>query len=84
MDHYRTVQQYQPTLRQLRYDRTRASNLVKATIKDNLTKEDKPEWRTPDGLPSWWAYWNDDVLYRLVREAVRAARKLELVEGSTK
>jgi len=62
------------TIRQLRYNRTRASNRVRSTMHWMLTEEAK--WTSPDGLPSWWPFWSD-ALNQNVRDAVRAARELE-------
>lgn len=72
-------------LQQLRAKRTRASNVVHSSMKFLLTGE--AQW-TIDGqptdrqdvLPSWWPFWSD-VLKDNVREAVRAARKLEVAEA---
>jgi len=67
-----------PALRQLRYDRTRASNRARAT-RDWMLTEDAPHV-DPDGLPSWWPFWSD-CLKSNVRDAVRAARALAAAEG---
>lgn len=73
-------------LRQLRYNRTRKSNGVRASIRHLLNTPAKWNLRGelvgPDfvGLPSWWPFWSD-CLKREVIEAVRAARELEAAEG---
>jgi hypothetical protein len=72
------------TLKQLRYDRTRASNRVRATIAHLLTDPIKWDIRgrltdDPTALPSWWPFWSD-VLKTNVREAVRAGLALEAGE----
>lgn len=65
------------TVRQLKYNRTRAASRVKETITFMLTSTAP----TLDaiGLPSWWPFWSD-ALVQNVREAVRAARALEAIE----
>ena len=72
------VSDYVPSLRQLRWERTRASNRVLGTMRHMLTDEAK--WTSPDGLPSWWPFWSD-ALKSNVREAVKAARMLSEREG---
>lgn len=72
-------------LKRLRFNRTRASNVVRSGIAWMLSEPAK--WAItgqpvgPDyvGLPSWWPFWSD-ALKRNVIEAVRAARKLEAAE----
>lgn len=63
--------------RQLRYNRTRASNRVKETMQYMLTSP--AQFSQPNGLPSWWPFWSD-VLVNNVRDAVRAARYLAEAE----
>jgi hypothetical protein len=66
------------TLRSLRCQRTKASNLVRSTI-DQMLKEEAP-YKRPDGLPSWWPFWSA-CLVSNVRDAVRKARELQQVES---
>ena len=67
------------SLRQLRYDRTRTSNIVRQHIAWML-KEPAPYTQT-NGLPSWWPFWSD-VLVDNVRKAVHAAIALTNAEVS--
>lgn len=56
--------------------RTKEANYVKGTISylsDPLKSPDKPEWRRPDGLPSWWPFWSDS-LKENVRRVVSHGR----------
>lgn len=74
-------------LKQLRFARTRASNVVRSGITWMLSEPAK--WAItgepvgPDyvGLPSWWPFWSD-VLKANTRDAVKAARKLAAAEGA--
>ena len=73
---------YQPTsLRQLRYNVTYHSNTVKRQIAHLLdTSEPLPANCTAkNGLPTWWPFWSDALVGR-VRDAVRAARAVEVAE----
>jgi hypothetical protein len=72
-------------LRRLRYKRTRAINVVRASMEHLLSEPAK--WDQSGrlvepgfiGLPSWWSFWSD-VLKDNVREAVRAALELQAAE----
>lgn len=77
------------SLKQLRYNRTRASNDVHRQIKWMLTEPAK--WSiggvlvehdsTFQGLPSWWPFYSDS-LKASTRAVVRAARALAMAEGN--
>lgn len=77
------------SLRQLRSNRTRASNSVHRQIKWMLREPAK--WAiggqlvehdpTFQGLPSWWPFWSDS-LKSNTRDVVRAARALAMEEGN--
>ena len=64
---------YVPSLKRLRWERTRKSNRVRETMKFMLAAEAK--WTQPDGLPSWWPFWSDSLKSNVI-ESVRAARAL--------
>lgn len=73
-------------LRRLRFNRTRASNVVYHSMQWMLAEPAKfalnggPVGPDFQGLPSWWPFWSD-VLKKNVIEAVRAARKLSEAES---
>ncbi len=68
-----------PNVSRLRYNCTRASNVVRHHIKWMLGEPG--EWALDGGpiepgqLPSWWPFWSD-VLKKNVIHCVREARKL--------
>jgi hypothetical protein len=64
-------------LTNLRYERTKASNSVRWSIR-HMEQGEAP-FLQRNGLPSWWPFWSD-VLKKNVVDAVRAARRLDHYE----
>ena len=62
------------SLRQRRYNVTRASNCVRDSIGYLLKPLPADTVFYRDGLPSWWSFWSDSLKDR-VRELVRHARQ---------
>jgi hypothetical protein len=69
------------SLRQRRYNVTRASNCVRDSIGYLLKPLPADTVFYRDGLPSWWSFWSDSLKDR-VRELVRHARHLDPTLGT--
>lgn len=68
------------SLRQARYDATRAANRLVSWIQYITTDPIPANCATQSGLPTYWPF-HQDVVTDLTRAAVRAARVRAAIEG---